>query len=200
MKKFSLVSFLSSQGVLIALAAADPVRLAALRQFSRAVQHLDGAALQFDVRAGGARHVLRHHDRRHRPFGRRDGGVRQRGRGAAEPLGHAGGHARRGRRGPRHRRAQRNRHCQAAHSAVHRDARDDAGGVRQRRCCWRRTSPSRSPTRAASPISARATSSTFPIPALIAARRPMSSDRSCSISPAPGARCWRSAATRTRAA
>ena len=80
---------------------ADPVRLAALRQFSRAVQHLVGAALQFDVRAGGSGHVLRHHDGRHRPIGRRDGGVRQRGRGDSEPLRNAGGRARRDRRGSR---------------------------------------------------------------------------------------------------
>ena len=73
-----LSGVIASHGVCVALAAADPLRLAALRQLPRRLQHPVRAALQLDVRADRARHVLRHHDRRHRPLGRLGRGHGQR--------------------------------------------------------------------------------------------------------------------------
>ena len=121
------------------------------------------------VRADRAGHVLRHHDRRHRPVGRLDRGLGQRRRGpalvpTASCPGLLGGW-----------RGARRSACSTAfiitrleHPALHRDAGDHAGGERHARCCSPTTSRSRSPTNRASPSSARAISSAFPIPAWIA--------------------------------
>ena len=65
---------------------AGRLRQLALRRLCRHLQHPDGAALQFDVRARRARHVLRHHDGRHRPVGRLGRGAGQRGLGLSQPL------------------------------------------------------------------------------------------------------------------
>ncbi len=150
--------------------AADPVRLAALRQFPRRLQRPVLPALQLDVRADRARHVLRDHDRRHRPVGRLDRGHGQRRRRPAQPL------------RPRRRACsaasppglavgthQRPDRHAAADPALHRHAGDHAGRQRHRRCCSPTTSRSRSPTTRGFTELGQGDFLGFPIPAWIAA-------------------------------
>ena len=62
-------------------------RRAALRRFPQRIQHSDLPALQLDVRADRARHVLCHHDWRDRSFGRLDRGFGERRCGPFSPYG-----------------------------------------------------------------------------------------------------------------
>ena len=151
------------------------------------------------VRAGRARHVLRHHDRRHRPVGRLDRGARQRRRRPALALWRRARLARRpggGARGRRLSTAFIITRLSILPFIATLATMLAASGMRA--AAGRTTSRSRCPMKPASPNSARAISSAFPIPAWIALLAYRRSARSCSTSPPSAAPCWPSAATRTR--
>ncbi len=82
---------LARLGVLVALAAL--ILFATLRydKLPLAFQHIELPALQLHVCADRARHVLRHHHRRHRSLGRRGGGVGLGGLGLCLALWLGGG-------------------------------------------------------------------------------------------------------------
>ncbi len=105
---------------------------AALRLLPRQLQRPVRPALQLDVRADRARHVLRDHDRRHRPLGRLDRRHGQRRLGPAQPLRPRPRPARRRGRGCRGRHPQRPDRDAAEHPAVHRHAGDHARRQRHR--------------------------------------------------------------------
>ena len=123
-------SLVARQGVLVALVLL--ILFGALRydNFLGAYNVLSRAALQQHVRPGRARHVLRDHDRRHRPVGRLGRRDRQRRRGPAVPYGLTpallGGVAAGLAVGARQRRPGH----PPGHPALHRDARDHAGRER----------------------------------------------------------------------
>ncbi len=175
------------------------VRRAALRSLPRRVQRAERPALQFDVRADRPRHVLRHHDRGHRPFGRNDGGLGERGLGDAVAAGRSAGIARRPRRRRRGRHDQRLHGDADADPAVHRHAVGRARGERNRAAAG------------AQPVGfgllrhrfhlARARRfSRLSRPRLDRRSSPMSTARSSSTTPASAATSWRSAATKKRRA
>ena len=195
-----VVSALQSQGAVITvvLAALLVLRRSAVRPPVRdGVQRSVRARGRRQVRSRRAGHDSGDHDRRHRPLGWRCRPAGRRGRRAAERARAARRHPRRGRR--RHCRRSRERAPgdPAAPAAVHRDPRDAAGGAGSRRpALARRRSDRRRLQRVPGPrvvVAARSARG----------RARGSSCCTCSSRPSSGgrrsgARCWRSAATRTR--
>ena len=136
----------------------------ALRALRVGVQHHVVLALQLDVRADLGGHGVRDHHGRHRSFGGRGGGARQRRGGARESVRRRrGGACRivRGARGGRARTGSSSRTCGSCRSSS-RSRRVSARTAS--RCCSAITMPSRSPPNRTSRTSARATCSACRFP------------------------------------
>ena len=189
------LAWAARQRVVIALVLL--ILFGALRydHFLGAYNVLERAALQFDVRADEPRHVLRHHDRRHRSLGRNDRGFRERRFGAAVAVRPLSRPARRPGRGTRRRRHQRLHGHADEHPAVHRHAVGHAGGER------RRASAGAQPVglgllRHRFHLARAGRFARLSDPGLDRRRGLRLRLGRCSTTRASGATCWRSAATR----